>query len=135
MLNNLKPQTKVMIELIKKLDKKHKVKFVVLYGSYARKRASKLSDIDIAIYYDGNKKERFRFRIKLLGELSNRFDIHIFQDLPLYIRNEIVEEGKILYKGDSEVLYREFIKVIREYEDFRKYINMYYNALKGAEIA
>ena len=126
---------KDLLNEIKKLDKKGKVKFVVLYGSYARKRASKLSDIDIAIYYDGNKKERFRFRIKLLGELSNRFDVHIFQDLPLYIRNEIVEEGKILYKGDSEVLYREFIKVIREYEDFRKYIDMYYNALKGAEIA
>ncbi|HEY9247008.1 MAG TPA: nucleotidyltransferase domain-containing protein [Candidatus Methanoperedens sp.] len=58
-----------------------KIIFMVLYGSEAKGENTDLSDIDIAVYYQGDKKERFDFRIKILGRVSNKFDIKTFQDL------------------------------------------------------
>ena len=46
------------------LDTQNKVKFIVLFGSYSKGKSTPLSDFDVAVYYDGNPEERFRFRIK-----------------------------------------------------------------------
>ena len=51
------------------------------------------SDIDLWIYYDGDKEEAGDFRFRLLSKLPEIFDVEIFQLLPLYIRIEV--EGKI----------------------------------------
>ncbi len=123
------------IEKIKKMDKNNKVSFIALFGSYASKSHNKLSDIDIAIYYEGNKKERFKFRIAVSGELGERYDVHIFQDLPLYIKNEIIKKGKIIYKKDIRKVAETYIKVISEFSSFEKYLNHYYDKLEGKTLA
>ena len=66
-----------------KIDTKKKIKFIFLFGSYARNKANLLSDLDIAIYYDGNNKERFHFRLKALNQLIDSVDVQMFQDLPI----------------------------------------------------
>ena len=38
-------------------------------------RFSEISDIDIAVYYEGSKEERFRFRKQILGRVNDKFDI------------------------------------------------------------
>lgn len=126
---------KELINKIKKIDKEDKVSFVVLFGSYASKTHNKLSDIDVAVYYEGSKKERFKFRLITSGELSNKYDIHIFQDMPIYIRKEIVKKGKIIYKKDTGKVAEVYFKVIKEFSSFEKYLNHYYNKLKGEAIA
>jgi len=81
-----------------------KVRFIILYGSKAREEMTELSDIDLAVYYDGDKKERFDFRVKVLGRVGDEFDIQTFQDLPLYIRKDIASSGKVIdYKGYMEI--------------------------------
>jgi predicted nucleotidyltransferase len=126
---------KNIIARIKKLDKDRKILFVALYGSYAKKSQNKMSDIDLAVYYKGNEKERFRFRINLAGELGDKYDVRIFQDLPLYMRNEVIKSGKILYKRDMQKLREIYIKTIREYSGFEKYIERYYRSLRGEALA
>ncbi|UCE38963.1 MAG: nucleotidyltransferase domain-containing protein [Thermoplasmata archaeon] len=83
-------------KLIKKIGGQ-KVRFIALYGSTAVGTITPLSDIDMAVYYDGNKDERFIFRMKIMGRINDDFDVHIFQDLPLYIRKEIISHGKMVY--------------------------------------
>ncbi|MCL7413485.1 MAG: nucleotidyltransferase domain-containing protein, partial [ANME-2 cluster archaeon] len=39
-----------------------KVGFMIVYGSSAKGTMSGLSDIDIAVFYKGDKEERFQFR-------------------------------------------------------------------------
>lgn len=46
-----------------------KVKFIILFGSRARGDARKDSDYDLCVYYEGNEKEAFRFRVLVLGNL------------------------------------------------------------------
>jgi len=122
------------VEAIKKkildLDKKKKVRFITLFGSVAQNKQNKLSDIDIAVYYDGNKKERFYFRIKALGELPDKVDIQIFQDLPLAVKKEVLS-GKVIYSKNFAFTFDAYMEVIKDYNYFEKYISRFYEGEKG----
>ncbi|ACS90278.1 MULTISPECIES: nucleotidyltransferase domain-containing protein [Thermococcus] len=113
------------VEKILSLDRERKVKFIILYGSHARGKARKDSDIDLCIYYDGTKREAFQFRMKVLGELPDNYDIQIFDLLPVFIRKECLK-GVILFCKDWEFLYDVAYKTIEEFEDFKRY---YYDYL------
>ena len=105
------------------------IKFIVLYGSAAKGKSSNLSDIDIAVFYSGDKKERFQFRVKILGRISNKFDIQTYQDLPLYIQNEILSSGEVLYYSDYTEIFNTFMKTIREFDDFKPRLELYYSSM------
>ncbi len=96
-----------------------KVEFIILYGSAAEERMRKESDIDLCIYYDGSVDEASRFRFKVLSELfEDIYDIQIFQQLPLYVRVEVLK-GKVIYCRNKKFLYDVAIQTIKEFEDFK----------------
>ena len=69
--------------------------------------------------------------MKLLGEVTDRFDIQIFQDLPLYVKNEVVK-GKVVYCADQQFLY----EMNREtYRDFDQFKYRFYDYIKGGVIS
>src|SRR3990172_1125792 len=98
-LNSEEPEITNAVNKIKQLGNK-KIRFIILYGSAVKGNFTDMSDIDIAVFYEGNKKERFDFRVKVLGRVNDRFDIQIFQDLPLYIQKDIISTGKMIYFRD-----------------------------------
>ncbi|MDN5339345.1 MAG: uncharacterized protein PWQ30_454 [Euryarchaeota archaeon] len=96
-----------------------KVRFIILYGSVAEGRSREGSDIDICIYYDGDREEAARFRFAALSELTDdRYDIQIFSHLPLYLRTEVLR-GKVVYCPDERFLYDVAYRTIREFDDFK----------------
>ncbi|PIN74239.1 nucleotidyltransferase [Candidatus Woesearchaeota archaeon CG10_big_fil_rev_8_21_14_0_10_45_16] len=107
-----------------------KIRFVILFGSAAKGTDGPLSDTDIAVYYEGNPKERFTFRIKVLGHLPDKVDLHIFQDLPLAVQNEVIK-GKVLYYDNYQFVFDEFMKVIKSFSSFEKYYNEYFAAMEA----
>lgn len=100
----------------------------------AEHKNTPLSDIDLAIYYDGSALERFNFRKRILGFLPDKVDIQIFQDLPLAVQQEVIK-GKVLYCDEQEFMISECIKVVREFSSFEKYYNIYVDALKAEAAA
>lgn len=120
-----------MPEVIEKMRAigKDKVRFVVLYGSAAKGKLTKLSDIDLAVFFNGDKRERFEFRKKILGRVGNEFDIQIFQDLPLYVQKDILSTGKVMYSVDYIETFEIFMKTIRGFEDFKPRLEVYYSGL------
>ncbi len=95
------------------------VKFIFLYGSVAHGRATRESDIDLCIYYEGSKNEAGEFRFTLLKALfDDRFDIQIFLDLPLYVRMEVIH-GRLIYAPDERFVYDVAYDTIREFEAFK----------------
>ena len=108
---------------------KKRIKFIILFGSNSIGKATPLSDLDLAVYYEGDAKERFKFRVKALGELPAKIDLQIFQDLPLTVQKEVIK-GKILFYEDYDLIFEEFMKVIKEYNSFEKYYLEYINHLK-----
>lgn len=107
-----------------------KVEFIFLFGSVSEKKDNKLSDIDFAVFHSGTKKERFKFRIKLLAKLSDKYDVQIFQDLPLYVRINVLK-GKLIYSKDEQFAYDKIYETIKLFEDYKKY---YYDYLERRPI-
>ncbi len=126
---NAKENVSPVVNLIKKIGGE-KIKFVILYGSVVEGKQTPLSDVDIAVYYEGNKEERFKFRMEVLGSVNDKFDIQTFRDLPLYIRNEIISHGKILYQKSYSEIFDVFIKTIKSFGDFKPRLDIYYSGLE-----
>jgi len=122
----MKEKVNLFMKKLKEMPDFNRVKFVFLYGSYAENRQNKFSDIDFAVYYDGNGKERFKFRLKMLGNLPDSFDVQIFQDLPLFVRTGVLK-GKLIYSKDLTFVYDTAYQTIRDFEDFKGYYYDYIN--------
>ncbi len=115
----MKEKINLFMKELNKITDFNRVKFVILFGSYSKGKETKLSDIDLAIYYEGNKAERYNFRKKMMGILPDSLDVQIFQDLPLYIQIEILK-GKIIYFSDEKLLYNIFYNTIKTFDEFKK---------------
>ena len=101
--------------------------FIAIYGSAVKGKFTDLSDIDVSVFYDGDKAERFDFRMKVLGRVNERFDLQIFQELPLYIQNDIILAENVVYFRDYEVTFDIFMKIIKNFEYFRPHLELYYS--------
>jgi len=107
------------IEKIENVEGFEKVQFIILYGSASEGRMNEDSDIDLCIYYDGSPVESSRFRFKVISELFDGiYDIQIFQQLPLYVRVEVLN-GRIIYCKDKRFLYETVIETIKDFEAFK----------------
>lgn len=99
---------------------------VLLYGSRARGEATSASDIDLCIVLAPDKdtaEERLRVRLAYLP--SEKLDIRLFQQLPLYIRKRALKEGVILFCRDLDVLYELAYRTARAFADFRPHYRQY----------
>lgn len=100
---------------------------IILYGSYAVGEQHIQSDIDICIVAPKTKLYPLYDVImkQFPGDLEN-FDIRFFEELPLLIRQKIVNHGIILYSRDKgELSEYFFFSTRKEYEDYQyrlKYI-------------
>jgi hypothetical protein len=99
---------------------------VMLFGSHARGEAGLASDIDLAIVLLPEKdtaEERMRVRLKFLP--SKRMDVRIFQQLPLYVRKRVLEDGVILFCRDLDKLYELAYRTARAFAAFRPHYRQY----------
>jgi|SRR3989344_209869 len=114
----MEDKVKYFMSKLKKIPSFMRVKFVILFGSQASGKANPMSDYDFAIYFEGNKRERFDFLLQ--ANFSEKFDAKIFQDLPLYIRKEVLK-GKVVYAKDLTFVYDTAYETIKAFDDFKKY--------------
>lgn len=78
---------------------RHKIKMIYLFGSAVKNEMTFRSDIDIAVEFkDIAKKEAFDFRKKILGNVSNKVDIQVFNFLPEKMQKSIKKNHRILYE-------------------------------------
>ncbi|KYK36192.1 MAG: nucleotidyltransferase domain-containing protein [Theionarchaea archaeon] len=114
-----------------------KLKFVYVYGSSVSGKATERSDIDIALYYDiTDKKELYDLQFLVSSSFPDKYDIHMFQLLPLYVRVEVFK-GTLLYTDDKGFVHDIAWKTIKEYNDFEpryKYILYGKVGIEGATL-
>ncbi|MBI5332124.1 MAG: nucleotidyltransferase domain-containing protein [Candidatus Aenigmarchaeota archaeon] len=115
-------------KLVKKIRGDKDVLAIVLFGSAARDQLTPLSDVDICIVLKEdfkNKRAMFRKRIKYISHAPDKFDIQIFQSLPLYIKVIIFKEGEILYCRNKKELFRIALKTMKDYSLFKPHLMTY----------
>ncbi len=101
------------------------VRFIILHGSAAEERMTSDSDIDLCIDHNGPRDEAARFRHAVLSLLpSDRFDVQVFQLLPLYVRVEILR-GIPVFVRNRRALYETADRTLREFADFRHRLHDY----------
>ncbi|MBI2451582.1 nucleotidyltransferase domain-containing protein [Candidatus Pacearchaeota archaeon] len=117
-------------KIIEKIKRNKEIIAVLLFGSYARKEPYR--DIDVCLVLDKKYPALKMSRIKLeySSLVPSKFDITIFQQLPLYIRKRILKEGKIILCKNESLLYEIAFSTIKEFEFYKK---IYYNYLGKIE--
>jgi predicted nucleotidyltransferase len=86
---------------------KYDAEAIILFGSYARNEQTSRSDIDVCVVC-GNKKEKIeKVWDKILeSEITEKYDVKIFELLPLKMKISVIKEGKVLYaKNEIELSY------------------------------
>ncbi len=115
--------------IIQSAKKDRSVLAVGLFGSYARGEPHR--DIDVCLFLKPDRYaplalSRFRLHHILPNE---KYDVQIFQQLPLYIRKRILKEAKIIYCKNQSSLYDLYFETIRKFEDYKKYYDEYLKAV------
>ena len=84
---------------------------VMLYGSYARNEQTIRSDIDICIVAPKLKtpKQFSGFLREVWQNINaNKYDVRIFEELPLYIKMDIIKNHQIILSRSIPELYYHF---------------------------
>jgi len=117
--------------VLNKIKKDKEIIAVLVFGSYARGE-EKYRDIDLCLVLDKKYSplEMSRKKLKYASILSDKFDIKVFQQLPVYIRKRILKEGKIILSKNEPMLYEIAFSTIKEFEFYKK---IYYMYLKKME--
>ncbi len=113
--------------IIEKAKKDKHAIAVALFGSSVN---GKGRDIDICIFLD-KKYSNLEMSRKRLGYLDGDIDVQIFQQLPVYIRSDIIKKGKILFCKNTDLLYGFAFDTIKEFGFFKKLYDMYLEEVKN----
>jgi len=128
---------KKIIDTIKKdfswAKKDSQILSVLLFGSVSKKENHRRSDIDITLvipgisdfYFDckntSHKKvdasKILRKTFRNVNTITSNYDIHIFEELPLYIQMNIIKHHKIIYTADKYGMYEYFFKYRKLWDD------------------
>ena len=111
-------------KILEKAKKDKDVLAVIVFGSYARKEHGPLSDIDVCLMLRPKKLSRIfmsRKKLEYLKLVTNKYDIHVFQQLPSFIRVRILKEGKFLLDKNYDETFRVALSSIKEFDLFRKH--------------
>jgi predicted nucleotidyltransferase len=101
---------------------------VFLFGSQVRGETTSSSDVDICLALrPGNYDSLALFRKRLNYLKEGGADIHIFSELPLYIRQRVLKEGRVLLCQDEDLLYEIAFRTAQAFEDFK---HIYYGYLE-----
>ncbi len=119
-------QHRTVQRLLGKIKKDKQILAVFLFGSVARGENNARSDLDICLVLTPGKftsKKFSQVKIKYLSRFNA--DIWVFSQLPIYIQQRILKEGKVLFCRNDDLLYEIAFKVIREFADFEPFYREY----------
>lgn len=115
-------------KLVKEIKKNWKVVAIILFGSYVKKRATPVSDIDICIV--GRKlRESEKAQIEALG--NEKIRIVFFDELPLPIKFRVFKEGEFLYSKDEVFINSLRAETVSYFLDFKPILERYFRRVYG----
>ena len=90
---------------------------VVIYGSRVEGGMRPKSDIDVAIIsHETEKEQNIELQKDLLGEFPLKYDIRIFELLPIYIQISIIENYQVIF-GDPLEISEYFYSFRKKWDD------------------
>lgn len=91
---------------------------LLLYGSQITKYATLKSDIDICIVTPNQDLHyMYKFVMHNLKNNVEKYDIRFFEELPLHLQGEIIENGVVIICKDEPALFEYFFKYRKLWND------------------
>jgi len=120
------PTQPLLIPIVQCAQSDQDVLAVILFGSAARGEARVDSDLDVCLILEPRPYPSVALTEKRL-EYMTAFpvDVQVFQALPLYIRQRILQEGHVLFCRDQERLYALALRTVQAFADFRPLYRRY----------
>lgn len=89
--------------------KNKKILGILLYGSYIEERNTNRSDIDICVIAPNEDMyELVSYSLQNINVNAKKYDIHVFNELPLYIKIHVIQKGVLIYSSNKLDLYEYF---------------------------
>ncbi|MEA1992936.1 MAG: nucleotidyltransferase domain-containing protein [Euryarchaeota archaeon] len=93
------------------------VEGILLFGSIAKGESHKASDIDVCLVNPRDKN----VLIKVFERLGGKYDVKVFEDLPLYIQIDIIKNHEVIFGDEIELSYH-FYKTRKIWNDMEERI-------------
>lgn len=89
-----------ILRKLREIAEREKILFGYFFGSEAKRKSGKLSDLDFGFYFEENlnPKERFERKLRLITELSDLFK----KEVDIVILNEVERIAALAYRAISE---------------------------------
>ena len=118
--NNLINKIKEDFSFLKSKIENKEVEAVLLYGSYAENKQTARSDIDICVVAPKLKAPK-QFS-SLLGQIwqkidASKYDVRIFEELPLYIKMEVIKKHIVIFSRNIPELHYYFYHYRKLWQD------------------
>ncbi len=93
---------------------------ILLYGSLAAGVDSERSDIDISIVAPVID-DKIGFSRRILSNVRDaRYDVRVFELMPLYLKAEVIEKGEVIYTKNIFKLYEYFYYFRKIWDDQKR---------------
>ena len=105
--------------------------YVYLFGSHVEGRATRESDVDVAIRFYSSVPRRTRWRIikELLKTISEDIDIVDLEKASIVLRMAVYRSGKLIYCRDNWILFLDQNKTLKLYNDWLHISKPYYKRM------
>lgn len=91
-----------IVGVLKPFDAVHSI---ILLGSSVKGEATEESDIDICIIEEPDYTLTLKDKLRIMRDLPEKVDLSFFHDLPLNVRQRVLQEGEIIYTKDEYYVY------------------------------
>ena len=113
-------------DMVKQANGDSRVLAVVLFGSTARGERRDTSDVDVCLVLKpGTYSPEALMDIRLQYLAAFAADIQIFQQLPIYLRQRVLKDGKVLFCRDQDALYDIALRTVQAFADFKPLYDRY----------
>lgn len=97
---------------------------VLLFGSRAKGRATRASDVDVAVLFEEKHVPDFRaqmnFKEELGGELRAEIDLVVLNKANPILKHQIFTQGKKILENDSSRTTAFQVKSLFQYDDLKR---------------
>ena len=86
---------------------KNNVFAILIYGSYAIGDANIRSDVDVCVVLKSNDSEEINNlyrKILRISAKNEKYDIRIFEQMPLFMKNQVIKNGNVIYAENKAKL-------------------------------